>query len=110
MMLFYSLLYPRGNRETQKLEYYCKQCPYVKRDIQESIVFINELEKDSSTRLENVLSDLSKDPTLSRTREINCMNCNHNEAAYFQADLTPKSQALKLIFICCGCGEKWEGD
>jgi DNA-directed RNA polymerase II subunit RPB9 len=80
-----NLLYPRESRERKKLEYACRPpCTYVDRNIEGSMVFINELIKDSSTRLEVILSDVNKDPTLQRTKDIQCVNCGHNEAVFFQ--------------------------
>jgi DNA-directed RNA polymerase II subunit RPB9 len=56
-----NLLYPRENRERKSLEYACRPpCVYVERDIYESKVFVNELIKDSSTKLEVILSDVNK--------------------------------------------------
>lgn len=45
-----NMLYPRENRRSKTLEFYCKQqnCGYVKTGVQESCVFSNELIKDSS--------------------------------------------------------------
>jgi DNA-directed RNA polymerase II subunit RPB9 len=83
------LLYPRENRERRKLEYACRPpCLYVDRNIEESLVFVNELVKDSSTRLEVILSDVNKDPTLQRTRNIQCARCGHNEAVFFQVSIS----------------------
>lgn len=111
-----NLLYPRENRESKKLEYYCKSnpCTFVEKHISGSCVFRNELIKDQSTRLEVVLSDNNKDPTLNRTKAgqgITCANCGHDEAVFFLADQTTKSIALQLIFVCCNsaCGYKWMG-
>eukprot|EP01031_Cornospumella_fuschlensis_P027589 gene27589-33322_t len=103
------MLYPRENRQQKKLEYYCKQedCHYVYRDVQNQCVFVNELVKDSSTRLEVINSDLNKDPTLQRTRDVVCEECHNNEAVFFQAEQTAKSVALTLVYVCCSCGKKW---
>ena len=74
----------------------------------DSCIYVNELEKDTSSKLENVLSDMNKDPTLTRSFNIECANCNYNEAVYFQADLSSKSERLQLIYVCCRCGYKWQ--
>lgn len=107
-----NLLYPRENRAMRKLEYACKMCPYVDTSDHPSCVFVNELIKDQSTRLEVLLSDLNKDPTLMRSRTITCPNprgCDSNEAVFFQAEQNAKSTKLKLVFVCCACGWKWLG-
>uniref|UniRef100_A0A7S3HGL0 TFIIS-type domain-containing protein n=1 Tax=Spumella elongata TaxID=89044 RepID=A0A7S3HGL0_9STRA len=104
-----NLLYPRENRQLKALEYYCKQndCPYTEINLPSTCVFVNEIIKDSSTRLEVILSDVNKDPTLQRSRDINCTGCGFNEAVFFQAEQTTKSTALNLVFVCCNCGHKW---
>lgn len=109
-----NLLYPKENRATRKLEYICKSspCVYVETDIEGSCVFRNEIIKDQSTRLEVVLSDNNKDPTLNRSKKgenITCAQCGCDEAVFFLADQTSKSDRLQLIFVCCNgaCGYKW---
>lgn len=104
-----NLLYPRENRAIKALEYYCKQanCHYVERSATNHCVFVNELIKDSSTRLEVISSDVNRDPTLQRSSDIVCDNCEHNEAVFFQAEQTVKSTSLDLVFVCCNCGYKW---
>ena len=83
-------MYPRENRASRTLEYYCKQtnCHYVERNVTNSCVFMNELIKDSSTRLEVISSEVNKDPTLQRSRDIKCEQCGHNEAVFFQVRLS----------------------
>ena len=53
-----------------------------------SCVWRNELVKDTTTRLENVLSALNKDPTLQRSDTVECAKCMHNVAVFFQAEVT----------------------
>jgi len=56
-----NLLYPRENRDKKCLEYACRPpCIYVEKNITDSKVFMNELIKDSSTKLEVILSDVNK--------------------------------------------------
>jgi DNA-directed RNA polymerase II subunit RPB9 len=56
-----NLLYPRENRDTRSLEYACRPpCTYVERNVIDACVFKNELLKDSSTRLDVILSDMNK--------------------------------------------------
>jgi hypothetical protein len=42
------MLHPRENREKKKLEYACRDCAYVERNVEGSCVFENVLIKDSS--------------------------------------------------------------
>lgn len=56
-----NMLYPRENRETKTLEYACRPpCVYVEKETSNSCVFINHLVKDSTTRLDNIPSDVNK--------------------------------------------------
>lgn len=77
-----------------------------------SCVFVNELVKDTSTKVSHVLTDLKNDPTLQRSKDTICAQCGHNESVFFQAEQHSKSTALELIYICCGetCGHKWMSD
>jgi DNA-directed RNA polymerase II subunit RPB9 len=102
-----NLLYPKENRELKTLEYVCRLCDYKDTSFTGSCVHEHHIVKDTATRLENVLSDLNKDPTLQRSHTVDCPNCSHNEAVFFQADVTLKSTKLTLVFICCSCGWKW---
>lgn len=102
------LLYPRENRDERKLEYFCRLCNYVDKNISDSLIYQNNLETDRETKLVNVLSDMNRDPTLTRSLDENCAKCNHHEAVYFQADMNAKSTKLQLIFVCCKCGYKWQ--
>jgi len=104
-------MYPRENRRmgVRELEYYCKQsdCSYTEPSQSSSCVYVNDIVKDSTTRLEVIQCDVNKDPTLQRSRDIVCAKCSYNEAVFFQAEQTPKSVALNLVFVCCQCGHKW---
>mmetsp|Transcript_15943 Transcript_15943/g.24024 ORF Transcript_15943/g.24024 Transcript_15943/m.24024 type:complete len:116 (+) Transcript_15943:74-421(+) len=104
-----NLLYPKENIALKKLEYACKLCNYTETNVNNSCVRLHEVVKESSTSLDVIPSELNKDPTLQRSRDVECAECGHNEAVFFQAEQTKRSTALRLIFICCSCGYKWEG-
>ena len=76
--------------------------------VTDSLIYENILEKELSNKLVNILSDMNRDPTLTRSSEECCAKCEYNEAVYFQADLNPKSERLQLIYVCCKCGYKWQ--
>ena len=107
-----NLLYPKENKVAKRLEYACRMCPYVDTGDHESRVFENELIKDSSTKLEVILSDNARDKTLQRSYTVSkCPNpnidCSSHEAVFFLAEQTVKSKALSLVFVCNKCGFKW---
>jgi DNA-directed RNA polymerase II subunit RPB9 len=103
------LLVPRENKELKKLEFVCTtlNCGYVDTTFEGSCVYVQSNSQDTSTRLETVLSDLNKDPTLQRSDRVECIQCGHNEAVFFQADQTKKATRLMLVYICTECGIKW---
>ena len=105
-----NMLQPRENREQKKLEYVCKStvCNYVdKSDTAGGLVFRNDIVKDTATNLRSILSDVNKDPTLSRVFDEECAQCGQSEAVVFMAEQTAKSTALQLIHVCVACGNKW---
>ena len=106
-----NLLYPRENKITKVLEYGCRMCAFIDTNPHDSCVFTNELIKDSSTKLDVILSENNKDKTLQRRKTIKCpnttTNCTGTEAVFFLAEQTVKSKALSLVFVCNKCGFKW---
>ena len=104
-----NMLYPRENAAAKTLEYYCKQnsCQYVEKNVTDSCVFLNELIKDSTTRLEVILSDVNKDPCLQRSSKVHCAKCSNTEAVFFLAEQNAKSTKLALVYVCTECGYKW---
>lgn len=79
------LLYPRENKQIRKLEYYCKNCNYVEvATAQDQCVYVSELKHDAKEQTV-VLQDVTADPTLPRTQEVTCPQCQHNEAVFFSA-------------------------
>jgi len=65
-----NLLHPRENRELKKLEYVCKSsvCNYIdSSEVEEGLVYRNDVVKDTATNLRAILSDNNKDPTLTRS-------------------------------------------
>lgn len=98
------LLYPRENKETRKLEFYCKNCEYyTEAQTQDYCVFVQETtfsEKDKTIQLQDVISD----PTLPRTKDVRCPNCDHNEAVFVSEST---EAGMTLYFNCTSCRHKW---
>ena len=92
------------------MEYVCKSrvCNYVdKSETAGGLVFRNDVVKDTATNLRAILSDVNKDPTLSRSSDEKCTQCGNDEAVVFMAEQTSKSTSLQLIHVCITCGHKW---
>jgi len=51
-----------------------------------------------------ILTDLSADPTLPRTKEAECPKCHAREAVYFSAST---EEGMTLFFNCLGCHHRW---
>ncbi|KAI4978602.1 hypothetical protein ZWY2020_015355, partial [Hordeum vulgare] len=62
----------------------------------------------SADKPKDTLKDAAADPSLPRTKSVECYNCGYPEAAYFQAP-TKGERGLTLYFICCSptCGHRW---
>lgn len=98
------LLYPRENKASRRLEYYCKNCPYVElASATDQCVYVSELKHDVKEQTV-VLQDVTADPTLPRTQEVTCTACGHNEAVFFSAS---SEQGMTLYFNCLKCSNRW---
>lgn len=62
-----------------------------------------------SVNLDVIPPAVAKDPTLMRSREVECPKCQHHEAVLIQSTQNVKSNRLTLIFVCCSptCHHKW---
>ncbi|GMH80508.1 hypothetical protein TrLO_g15756 [Triparma laevis f. longispina] len=100
-----SMLVPKEDRKNKTLRYACKLCDY-SEVAQSNLVYRNQLKQQAEDILGSVSSALSDDPTLSRSDEVNCEECGHKTAVFFQSTATGMN-CLPLVFICCNCGHKW---
>jgi len=62
--------------------------------------------KDLKTQKLSVFNDpeYALDPTMMRTREVNCPECGHNEAVFFPTADKNESKILK-VYICANVNE-----
>ena len=52
--------------------------------------------------------DIISDPTLPRSRdEIECGECGHYEAVFFQGTGLSADEAMRLFFVCTNCKHQW---
>ncbi|KAF8822888.1 Dna-directed Rna polymerase II RPB9 [Cardiosporidium cionae] len=107
-----NLMYAQEDSRRKQLKFLCRQCNFVKY-------------ADSSSARENcvehlnynfipeedilVASNLCKDPTLGRTYDWRCDNCDSNQALFFQLPERISDDAMALVFVCCNeaCG-RWK--
>ncbi|CAJ1943080.1 unnamed protein product [Cylindrotheca closterium] len=101
-----SMLYPQEDKRNRTLQYSCRLCSYKEATPQYPLIYRNNLKHEVGNVLNNVPSSIADDPTLARSQNAKCSNCNHNEAVFFQSDVA-QADSLALIFVCCNCGHKW---
>ncbi|CAB9514749.1 polymerase II subunit RPB9 [Seminavis robusta] len=101
-----SMLYPQENKRERQLQYACRLCRYTEGAPDQPLIYRNEMKKEVGNILHTVPSAVSDDPTLARSQNTVCGNCQHNEAVFFQSEVA-QSDSLALIFVCCNCDHKW---
>mmetsp|Transcript_13479 Transcript_13479/g.19809 ORF Transcript_13479/g.19809 Transcript_13479/m.19809 type:complete len:119 (+) Transcript_13479:88-444(+) len=103
-----NMLYPREDRMQKKLMFACRNCEY-KEYVENPCIYVNRIIKATATKLDIIPPDITEDPTLQRSTDAHCEKCGFNEAVFFQAEQSAKSESLALIFVCCQCSHKWVG-
>ena len=50
------------------------------------------------------------DPTLPRTRDVECKKCHNHEAVFFNAQSKNPDEAMSLVFVCTNsdCKAFWK--
>ena len=79
-----NILYPREDKETKTLKLKCKSCQ-TEEDAETNTVYHNDMDPDTSTKLDIFQADLVMDPTLSRDNTVECPECQSNGAVFFRA-------------------------
>ena len=98
-----NMLYPKEDRGSKTLKRVCRNCQK-EDDADSNLVYVNDLRPQHQAS--DVGSDQIKDPTLPRATGVDCENCGHDEAVFFQAPMKG-DQAMKLIFMCMKCAHRW---
>ena len=89
------LLYPKEDRERQKLVYVCRNCDYM-IDADSDCVYRNSI-AHTSDEVTAVIQDVRTDPTLPRSNDARCSKCDHREAVFFSLTTT---DGMSLFFQC----------
>ena len=98
-----NMLYPKEDRASRTLKRVCRNCG--REDAADNnLVFVNDLRPQAQAVTAG--SDAIKDPTLPRAVGVECEQCKHNEAVFFQAPMKGDA-AMKLIFMCTKCAFRW---
>mmetsp|Transcript_2203 Transcript_2203/g.3830 ORF Transcript_2203/g.3830 Transcript_2203/m.3830 type:complete len:116 (-) Transcript_2203:74-421(-) len=98
------LLYPREDKERKRLVYYCKNCDYVEDAEQSDWCVYRNAVKDVKEKTV-ITQDVRYNPTLPRTKDVQCPSCGHNDSVYYTSST---STGMKLHFQCTECAHKWQ--
>ena len=98
-----NMLYPKEDKAARSLKRVCRHC-HRESDADANLVFVNELHPTAKSV--DAGSDMVKDPTLPHAKGVECPNCQHDEAVFFQAPMKGDA-AMKLIFMCIKCAHRW---
>ncbi|ROT38144.1 hypothetical protein SODALDRAFT_333908 [Sodiomyces alkalinus F11] len=96
-----NMLYPKEDEETHRLQFTCRTCHFTEQATS-TCVFRNVM-NNAAGETAGVTQDVGSDPTLPR-EIINCPQCNHNEAVFFQSQQRSAETGMKLFYVCCECG------
>ena len=94
------------NKRNKTLQYACRLCRYTEPTPDQPLIYRNDLKKEVTNILHTVPGAIADDPTLARSQNAKCPNCEHHEAVFFQSDVA-QADSLALIFVCCSCAHKW---
>lgn len=85
----------------------CRNCNY-KEPAENTCVYVNKITHEVD-ELKRIVSDVIHDPTLPRTKEHPCPECNHNEAVFFQGQSRRANEEMRLYYVCTNkrCTHKW---
>mmetsp|Transcript_18052 Transcript_18052/g.61527 ORF Transcript_18052/g.61527 Transcript_18052/m.61527 type:complete len:115 (-) Transcript_18052:234-578(-) len=97
------LLYPREDKERKKLVYYCKTCEHVE-DSDDPCVYRNVVEHSAAEKTV-IVNDVRADPSLPRTHDQRCPNCEHREAVFFSQ---ATNEGMTLFYQCIKCAHRWQ--
>lgn len=97
------LLYPKEDRVNKKLVYFCRNCDYTiaatENCVHRRTIF------HSASEITAVIHDVRTDPTLPRSKDVQCSLCDAREAVFFSQTTT---EGMSLFFQCINCGNKWK--
>ena len=102
-------------KDTNKLQYYCRNCGNKDNEISESggCILNTQFKNTGKNKFQHIINKYTKhDPTLPRIHNIPCpnINCNTNtnektanEVIYIRYD----DEKLKYLYLCTICDEVW---
>lgn len=102
------MLHPKERKRDRVLLMFCKLCHYEEESVS-PVVYSNKFIKDTAMKLDLVDPALAKDPTLPRTFNTCCPNCEGSEAVFFMSRSGERDSDMALVFLCANeeCSHKW---
>eukprot|EP01136_Pigoraptor_vietnamica_P034726 Opistho-1_new@99032 len=102
-----NMLHPREDRVNKTLLYSCKNCEY-EEPAESSCVYINRIQH-TQDELTQIITDVTSDPTLPRTKDQSCPKCGHEELVFFQSQMRRSDEGMQLYYVCCNndCKYRW---
>ncbi|TRM67062.1 hypothetical protein BD626DRAFT_484634 [Schizophyllum amplum] len=98
-----NLLYPKADRQYNRLYYYCRMCardqPAGEND---SIVYRNDLLTVTKEQMGEV-GNLETDPTLAHASQM-CPSCHNYDCVIFQDQSKRYQTRMILFYVCTRCG------
>lgn len=107
-------MFPIEDKQNKKLNFMCKHCNkrvQVKSSQKRYCVYQNYVNEDEETNIDAIVNpDIIMDPTLPRSRDIQCPKCGNNEAVFFNAQSRNPNEAMALIMVCTNdtCKHYWK--
>ncbi|CAG8630098.1 20023_t:CDS:2 [Gigaspora rosea] len=99
-----NLLYPKEDKETQRLLYACRNCIY-QEETKNYCVYRNEISNLVSEKTA-IVKDIAADPSLAKRT---CTQCGFTVSVYFEAQ-SRRSDTKMTLYYACGninCGYRW---
>ena len=100
------ILYPFEDKDEKRLKFECKHCDYVE-NATTGLIYRHEVQHSLSEK-SAIITDVTSDPTLPKTREVECPQCGNDECVYFQSTSRSDAEAMTLYFVCCRCGHRFK--
>ncbi|EFA05226.1 DNA-directed RNA polymerase II subunit RPB9 [Tribolium madens] len=102
-----NMLYPKEDKENKILLYACRNCDY-KQHADSKCIYVNKIMHEID-ELTHIVPDVISDPTLPRTEDHHCPECNHREAVFFQAQTRRAEEEMRLYYVCTNpmCAHRW---
>ncbi|AOA61720.1 RNA polymerase II subunit B12.6 [Komagataella phaffii GS115] len=95
-----NMLYPKEDKENQRLLYSCRNCDYTEL-AEDPKVYRHELITNIGETA-GIVDDIGQDPTLPRS-DKECPECHSRDCVFFQSQQRRKDTNMTLFYVCLNC-------